>query len=88
MYECMSDGVRLRVVSYTSKCVRVVCVYPFLRPGHCTRSHRTGLCQHVFFYGRDLSALHARRSGYTLPQLLCAQYQDPDPLALPWPAWN
>ena len=33
--------------------VRCVCV-PFLRLGHCTRSHRTGLCQHAFPKGETL----------------------------------
>ena len=90
----MSDGVRLRVVSYTAQCVRVVCsvsvvsVYPFLRLGHCTRSHRTGLCQHAFPKGETSVHCTPDVSGYTLPQPLCAQYQDPEPLALPWPAWE
>ena len=86
----MSDGVRLRVVAYTAQCVRVVCSVSvffvctlFLRPVRCTRSHHTGLCQHAFPKG-----VHAGRSGHTLSQLLCAQYQDPEPLALPRPAWE
>ena len=50
----MSDCERLRVVSHTAHCVRVVCSVSvlfvctlFLRPGRCTRSHCTGLCQHA-----------------------------------------
>ena len=54
----MSDGVQLRVVAHTAQCVRVVCSVSvlfvctfFLRLGRCTRSHRTGLCQHAFRKG-------------------------------------
>ena len=88
-----SDGVRLRVVSYTAQCVRVVCsvsvvsVYPFLRLGHCTRSHRTGLCQHAFPKGE--TSVHCTPDVWdTHSPNLCAQYPDPEPLALPWPAWE
>ena len=80
-------------VVHRAVCVRVVSsvsvlfVCPFLRLGHHEVSPHWPLPARLH-QGRDLCALHAGRSGYTLPQPLCGQYQDPEPLALPWTAGN
>ena len=87
----MSDDVRLRWTPFRARgvsacCPSGVCVCVlFTRTGRCARSHRTGLCQHAFPKG-DTSVRRRRMTGHTLPQPLCAQYQDPEPLALSWPA--
>ena len=90
----VSEGVRLRVETYTAQCVRVVCSVSvvtvcvlFLRTGRCTRSHRASDCQHAFPKGEtsDRSQSH---TGHTLPQPCVQQNQDPKPLALPRSAWE
>ena len=83
-----SDSVLLRVVSYTAQCVRVVCsvssflCVPFLRLERCTRSPRTGLCQHAFL--RERPQCNARRtSRIHTPQPLGAQTRIPSQLLSP-----
>ena len=79
--ECWIDGVRLRVVAYIAQCVRVVCSVSdlfvctlFMRPGRCTKSNRTGLCQHAFPRGEtsvhftpDVQDTHSPNSMCAVP---------------------
>ena len=54
------------------QCLRPCCLcVPFLRPRRCTRSHRTGLCQHAFPKG-ETSVRSPSHTGHTLPQPLRA----------------
>ena len=44
---CVSWRTPRSVCVLSARCPCCLCVQ-FLRPGRCTRSHRTGLCQHAF----------------------------------------
>ena len=86
----MSDGVRLRVETYTAQCVRVVCSVSvvavcvlFLRTGRCTRSHRAGNCQHAIPKGEtsDRSPLHTPDTHS--PNLACSRTRIPSHLLSP-----
>ena len=91
MCACMRDSVRLRSTPrsecvLSARCPLCLCV-SFLCAGRCTRSHCTGTCQHAFPEGETSARLRSM-TGHTLPNLCALQDQDPEPLALPWSAWE
>ena len=61
---------------------------PFCVQERCTRSHRTGTCQHAFPKGETLVRSSSHTPDTHSPNLYALQDRDPEPLALPWPAWE
>ena len=85
-----SDDVRLRWTPCRVRGVSACCpcsVCPF-----CGRGYARGLIVPATASTPSLRErprfARRRTTRHTLPQPLCAQDQDPEPLALPWPAWE